>query len=431
MDRDLVRAFRLAADTLSANTRPVQSGVLRENVPCLLAGADYPTPWTRDAAINVWFAEALLDPGTAFNTLLCVLEGGRDGPVISGQYWDRIIWALGAERIWDLTKDISFARFAYGILCRTAEICIREEFEPECGLFRGPAVYGDGVSAYPEKYRNPSLSSSILRWPGEHPDQRVPAGAGIPMKALSTNCVFEHAFRFVARLSESLEENASLWIRRADALKESINREFWNAGTGSYDYLAGECDAQESLGLAFTVLFGIADDSQARSVIENATVTDHGVPCVWPAFPPYRAEGYGRHCGTVWPHIQGFWALAALKAGRNDLFSKELFSLARHAVRDGQFAEIYHPEDGRIYGGIQEGGGKYIEWNSCCHQSWSASAFLAMVIFGIFSLSPDGSPGQVFVPGGAAPEEIDELRAELERIIRSTRSGARRNMDPS
>ena len=177
---DLDRAFRLALDTLSVNTKQLKTGLLAEPRPCLTAGQDYPSPWTRDAAINVWFAEALLDPETARNTLLGVLEEGDGGPVVAGQYWDRIIWALGAERLWDLDRDPDFARFAYGVLCRTAEACLREEFDPEDGLFRGPAVYGDGVSAYPEKYRNPSLSSSILRWPGEHPEERVPAGAGIP-----------------------------------------------------------------------------------------------------------------------------------------------------------------------------------------------------------------------------------------------------------
>ena len=99
-DRILECAFHLALDTLTANTRAIRSGILREFSPCLMAGSDYPTPWTRDAAINVWFAEALLDPETSHNTLLCVLEDGKDGPVIGGQYWDRMIWALGAERLW-------------------------------------------------------------------------------------------------------------------------------------------------------------------------------------------------------------------------------------------------------------------------------------------------------------------------------------------
>lgn len=407
---DLDRAFRLALDTLSVNTKQLKTGLLAEPRPCLTAGQDYPSPWTRDAAINVWFAEALLDPETARNTLLGVLEEGDGGPVVAGQYWDRIIWALGAERLWDLDRDPDFARFAYGVLCRTAEACLREEFDPEDGLFRGPAVYGDGVSAYPEKYRNPSLSSSILRWPGEHPEERVPAGAGIPMKALSTNCVYEHAFRVVARLAAVHGEDSAPWLRRADALKAAVNRAFWNPETGLYDYLAGECRAQESLGLAFAVLFGIADEAQARAIPDRAFVSEHGIPCVWPAFPPYdRDGGFGRHCGTVWPHIQGFWALAALKAGRGSLFTRELFSLACHAVRDGQFAEIYHPLDGRIYGGIQEGGGKYLEWRSCEKQTWSAAAFLAMVFYGICGLNPDGTPGQSFLPEGIERAELSGL----------------------
>ncbi len=421
-NEDLERAFRLALGTLAANTRRIRSGLLKDPAPCLMAGLDYPSPWTRDASINVYFAAALLDPVVARNTLLSVLEEGEGGAVVGGQYWDRIIWALGAERLWDVCRDADFARFAFGVLRRTAESCLREEYDPADGLFRGPAVYGDGVSAYPERYRNPSLSSGILRWPREHPELRIPRGGGIPMKALSTNCVYEHAFRILARLAGALGEEAEPWIRRADVLKAAVNRAFWNSSTGMYDYLAGECAAQESLGLAFAVLFGIAGKDRAASVLERAYTTEHGIPCVWPAFPPYNASGYGRHSGTVWPHIQGFWALAALKAGRGDLFARELFSLARHAVRDGQFAEIYHPEDGRIYGGIQEGGGEYLEWRSCSCQTWSAASLIAMVVYGIF--------GESFLPPELDYAELaglsvrgEDVPLRLERIESTQETG--------
>lgn len=401
-DDTLERAFHLALGAFAINTRRISSGLVTEPRACLLAGLDYPSPWTRDAAVNVYFAAALLDPCLARNTLLSVLEARGGEAVIGGQYWDRIIWALGAERLWKTTGDASFARLAYDAIRRTMDVCLREEYDPSDGLFRGPAVYGDGVSAYPVRYRNTSLSSSILRWSAEHPDLRVPVGGGIPMKALSTNCVYEHAFRVLARLAEALGEDPACFSAQADKIKEAVNCVFWNPDTGLYDYLAGECDAQESLGLAFAVLFGIADKDRARSVFDHAHLTDHGVPCVWPPFPPYNASGYGRHCGTVWPHIQGFWALAALRAGRGDLFSREISALAGHAVRDGQFAEIYHPEDGRIYGGIQEGGGEYLEWRSCAWQTWSATALLAMVFYGVFGLDEEGTPGQAFLPENAA-----------------------------
>ena len=75
-----------------------------------MAGLDYPTPWTRDAAINTLFAAAEMMPDIAKNTLLSVLET-RDGePCISGQYWDRIIWALGAEKLIILTDVLGLMR---------------------------------------------------------------------------------------------------------------------------------------------------------------------------------------------------------------------------------------------------------------------------------------------------------------------------------
>ncbi|MBR5108560.1 MAG: hypothetical protein IK099_00065 [Clostridia bacterium] len=408
-DETLERAFRLALGAFAINTKRVSSGLLAKPRPCLMAGLDYPSPWTRDAAINVYFAAALLAPDLARNTLLSVLETRGGEPVIGGQYWDRLIWLLGAERLWKTAGDTCFARLAFDAGRRTMDICLREEYDPSDGLFRGPAVYGDGVSAYPLRYRNPSLSSSILRWSAEHPASRTPVGGGIPMKALSTNCMYEYAFRVLARLADALGEDSAGFSRQAEELKDAVNRSFWNPDTGMYDYLAMECEAQESLGLAFAVLFGIAGQDRARSVFEHAHITDHGVPCVWPPFPPYDASGYGRHCGTVWPHIQGFWALAALKAGRGDLFSRELSALAGHAVRDGQFAEIYHPEDGRIYGGIQEGGGKYVEWRSCAWQTWSAAALLGMVFYGVFGLDEEGRPGQAFLPPNAAYAEMSGL----------------------
>ncbi len=408
-NRDLEHAYHLALGGMTINTRWIQTGLLKKPSPCLMAGMEYDSPWTRDAAINVYFAGALLDPEVARNTLLCVLEEQDGQAVIGGQYWDRIIWALGAERLWEMTRDDDFLHLACGAIRRTADICLKEEFDPEDGLFRGPAVYGDGVSAYPLRYRNPSRASGISRWALEHPHERFPVGAGIPMKALSTNCMYEHAFRVLARMLEASGEDGSSWIRRADTLKAAINRSFWNPKTGLYDYLAGECDAQEGMGQAFAILFDIADQEQARSVTERIHITEQGIPCVWPSFSPYDQMGYGRHSGTVWPHIQGFWALAALKAGRKDLFEKELFALTHNAVRDAQFAEIYHPDDGRIYGGIQDGPEGYHEWHSCTWQTWSASAYLAMIFYGVCGLDRNG---KVILPEGSDHAELTGLQAE-------------------
>jgi len=85
------RAYRIAMGDLLGNVRMFRDGLLDQSLPVLLAGLDYDTPWTRDAAINVWNGLGLFWPDVSRNTLLAVLEIRRDPPYIGGQYWDAII----------------------------------------------------------------------------------------------------------------------------------------------------------------------------------------------------------------------------------------------------------------------------------------------------------------------------------------------------
>ena len=65
--------------------------------------------------------------------------------------------------------------------------------------------------------------------------------------------------------------------------------------------------------------------------------------------------------------------------------------MADKACRDGQFSEIYHSVTGEIYGGLQEDApdGRIREWKSMRRQSWSASAFLALIVYGLFGCGWD------------------------------------------
>lgn len=147
------------------------------------------------------------------------------------------------------------------------------------------------------------------------------------------------------------------------------------------------------------MLFGIADERQTALIRENTHICAHGIPCVWPTFWRYEClGGYGRHSGTIWPHIQGFWARAMHRAGHQESFEKELYLMAQKAVRDMHFSEIYHPDTGALYGGMQEQGpGGIVEWDSRRKQTWSATAFLSLIYFEILGLTmEDGEP--VFHP---------------------------------
>ena len=181
------------------------------------------------------------------------------------------------------------------------------------------------------------------------------------------------------------------------------------------------CDHQEGLGSSYALLFGIADAKQAESVFANQHVTPAGLPCGWPNLPRYeRPDGmsFGRHMGTVWPQIQGFWAEAAARAGKPEVFGHEFFNLATHAARDKHFAEIYHPITGKPYGGLQEKRGQGIVlWEATSRQTWAATAYLRMVLLGLVGMrfDTDGVRFQPCVPKGIS--SVDLRNVHYRRMI--------------
>ena len=446
-NRELNDAFRIALGDIHGNIRWYREGLLEEPRPCLMAGLDYDTPWTRDAAINVWNACGLVREAVCRDTLLSVLTREQGRVVIGGQYWDAIIWTIGAWSHYLVTGDRDFLAVALEATANSLSCYERTELDESTGLFRGPAVYGDGVAAYPDRYvALPDRPSGILAWPHANPRARARRGYGIPMCALSTNCVYVHAYELATRIATELGVAGDpSWIGKADALRAQIDAHYWDSERGTYRYLVdaeGGCDRQEGLGIAFGVLFGIADTDRAHELCGTAQTTPAGMPCVWPTYERYASvepgHSYGRHSGTVWPHVQGFWAEACSLAGRRDLALRELRLLAHAAVRDVHYAEIYHPDTTLPYGGLQEDGERGIrEWASCRRQSWSATAYLRMILRVLFGvrLSPDAVEFAPVLAPGLGPVRLEgyrcrgyvlnvEVRGEGERLVRCSVNGA-------
>ncbi len=410
-DRDLDQAFRIALHDIVSNITLFKDGLLSHKQPVLMAGLDYDTPWTRDAAINTWNGAGLLFPEVTRNTLVSVLQEEQNKVFIAGQYWDTIIWSIGAWWQYLYTHDGSFLALAFEATCNTIAFLEATEFDPALNLFRGPACYGDGVSAYPDIYTRTNGSSSILNWPEANPQLVATPGYGLPMHALSTNCIYYQTYVLIERMAAELGLPRDLrWQRKAKALKEAINKHFWDSTRACYQYLvdsSGGNHHQEGLGHCFALLFSIADAQQAESIFNNQHITPHGIPCAWPIFTRYKSEdgmSFGRHSGTIWPHIQAFWAHAAALNGKVDLFEFELRKLAEKACQNSQFSEIYHPLTGNIYGGIQEG--KSGEWKSCAHQTWSATGFIRMIFMGLLGMTFE-TQGILFKP--TVPQGIKKV----------------------
>jgi len=410
------RAFAIALDDIERNTHPFRGGLLERDEPVILAGESYDTPWTRDAAINVWNGGGLLDPDVARNTLLSVLDRKSGELRIGGEYWDAVIWTAGAWSLYLTSGDRELLALALEATRNSLAHFERTEFDAELGLFRGAAVYADGISAYPEPYADAG-HHNIMGWRDLTPAALSASGEGLPMYALSTNCAYVHAYE----LAEAMAAELGLppdpaRAARALSLRMAIDRNFWLPASGHYRYLVdpgGNSDVQEGFGHAFAILFGIAGVEQRESIFRVQHVTPAGVPCLWPPYGRYVRDGHvGRHSGTVWPPIQGFWAEAAARSGRGDIVGHELTALARHAVRDGQFFELYHPDTGMPYGGLQERAGAGVElWEPVAHQAWSATGFLRIVLAAVagLRLATDGLRFDPVLPPGLDELELSGL----------------------
>ena len=399
------RAFRIALGDLHSNTLPYQDGLLTEPRPCLLAGLDYDTPWTRDAAFNTWYAGALVFPEVAKNTLTSVLTREADGTVrIGGQYWDAIIWAQGAWQYYLCTGDAEFLQLAHEATANSLVFFEQTEGDPKDGLFRGGACFQDGIAGYPDAYAPRADTKSyggIMSFVEFAGDQRAPVGEGIPCKALSTNCLYYRAYRVAGLMAEALKIAPDpSWEKKAQRMHDSINTRFWDKKRQSYRYFVdvpGDDDRQEGLGLAFALLFGLADNERAAKVFETVHLSPHGIQCVHPNYERYEKRGeWGRHSGPIWPQVSAAWAMACTARGRADLALKEIQLLTAKAVRDSEFIEVFHPETGLPYGGIQEDWrGPGFEMFPALHrQSWCASGYVGMIIYCLFGLKIDDRTGE-------------------------------------
>ncbi len=236
------------------------------------------------------------------------------------------------------------------------------------------------------------MKSGIISFAEECRELCVNRGVGIPMYTLSTNCLYYYAYVLADKMADELHRPVH-FSEKAKNMKKAINNAFWSSEKGSYTYIYdsfGGCDSQEGMGISFAILFDVADEEKKRSILANHHTTPHGFPCVYPSFSRYDTpdgQSFGRHSGTVWPQIQGFWTSAVASCKDSVLFDREFAAQTANALRSMQFAEIYHPLTGEPYGGRQENYGIAItDWNAEPHQTWSATAYLRNVYMDLMGM---------------------------------------------
>ena len=376
------KAFNLAIKIVDTNTH--------NNI--LAAGGDYGAEWTRDIAINSWNGVSLIRPSVAEKSLWSVTENKTK---VGHQYWDKIIWVIASLNHYQVNHNKEFLKQAYQCGVATMKELEETEFDSRYGLFKGPSVFNDGIAGYPEPIFDPTNMSTFVL---DHKNSRE-------IKTLSTNCIYYGAYQSLATMANLLNENVEKrqgFIQKGTELKANIIKHLYDKKKNKLYYLVdhtGKVDSsQEAMGISFASIFGILAPLSAKSLIKEAHTSAYGITSIYPDFPRYNADTPGRHNNILWPVVNGFYAKSTILTGNYERFDKEVEALAHLAIDENKgnndFKEIYNPYSGKPDGGWQSG--KLTK--SCNLQTWSATAYIDMLLFGIIGLRFDDPDQLVFKP---------------------------------
>ncbi|MDF1549928.1 MAG: hypothetical protein P1P88_19030 [Bacteroidales bacterium] len=343
----------------------------------LRTGIEWPGVWTRDVSYSTILAFAFHEPEAAKISLKRKIARGR---IIqdtgSGGAWpvssDRVIWIVAAWEIYKVTGDMEWLKLAYEVAKNTLEDDYKTLRSIETGLYKGESSFLDWrQQTYPSWMSNADIAVS---------------------ENLGTNAIHYQANVILARMAEILNQPNQIYQQRALAIKAGINKYLWMPKKGYYgQYLYGRSslflsDRFEALGEALTVLFDVASQEQANSIIEKSPVTPFGVTCIYPqipGIPPYHNNG-------IWPFVQAYWNLAAAKAGNGKVLNHGLAAIYRAGSLFLTNYENFVAETGDYVG---------TEINSR-RMLWSIAGNLAMVhrVFMGMSIEENGIKFQPVIP---------------------------------
>jgi hypothetical protein len=363
-------------------------------------GESWKYVWTRDLSYSLYLALAGFDPSRAVDSLLFkasmlkpTVVGGFENQIIQdtgsgGSYpvsTDRVVWAMGAAKTltYLAPKDRqAFLEKIYPFLCDTIEQDRQLVFDPSDGLYRGEQSFLD--------WREQT-------YPGWTKGNVLPIAMS---KALSVNAANYFLLRTAAEYSGLLNrrEAQARYTTWANDLKESINLNLYDPRSGLYrSYLLSDdgsyeipVDRYDLLGESLAILFGIADQGQAESIIKNYPTGPFGPPVVWPqekSVPIY-------HNQSMWPFVTAYWVKAAQKANNVNAVDAGIQSLKELAALNLSNMENYDFVSGLSHSNDGARKGPVIDSR---RQLWSVAAYLSVIQDTVFGLDTSAA-GIRFAP---------------------------------
>ena len=384
------------AEAAEASVDSIRDGAFSRGQPlecapggCFETGKKWTYVWTRDTAYSVDLGLAAVDPVRARNSLDFKLSERRQGGDLQivqdtgsgGSYpvsTDRVVWALGAERLLHFLEGAERDAFAARVL-EAARNTIEHDraiaFDERAGLYRGETSFLDW------------REQTYAPWTAEG---TVHIGMS---QALSTNAGHLRILELAARLAgdggdQRLARRYGGW---AASLREAIARRFAVPGTPLLSSFrptgldAGPARRFDLLGSALAVLSGVVTDERARALVAAYPHVPAGPPVVW----PHEADVPIYHNRAIWPFVTAYWLRAARMVRNDAAVNLGVLSLVRAAARNLSHMENFEFLTGQPW--VDDGPRSGPVVNSQ-RQLWSVAGYLSMVqdtLFGL-ELAPSG-----------------------------------------
>jgi hypothetical protein len=387
--------FSMAIDDLKLNSiSAIRDGNYNNgesiSCNCFETGEKWNYVWTRDLSYAANLGLAKFDVNRVVNSMLFKTSNFRESVSVpaniptgtlqiiqdtgSGGSWpvstDRLTWSLAVDSVLqNLTGDArqDFLKKAYSALVGTIEADRLAVFDKSIGLYGGEQSYMDWRT---QTYA-PWITNNLARMSAS--------------KALSTNVVYYHALELTSKLAaeEGDAGQSQRYATWANELKQKINQVFWLKDVGLYSTMTTSAEdpsplyKYDMLGSALAIIYGVANDDQAKKIIENYPNTKMGVPVYYPQQP----NVYVYHNRSMWPFVTGYALKSAIKVGNQKVADNAIQSLVRGAALNLSNMENLEWLTGKAY----YDDGPAINSR---RQLWSIGAYLGMVtesVFGIYT----------------------------------------------
>ncbi len=343
------------------------------------AGAAWDGVWTRDVSYSIYLSLAYLDPQRSMNSLRAKVKNNR---IIqdtgTGGSWpvssDRVVWTIAAWEIYKVTGDTEWLKESYEIIKNTLADDMAVVWDTTHKMMHGEQSYLDWrEQSYPKWMQPKDIFESMC---------------------LGTNVVFAETFDIMSDMAEilGLESDKNEYEKMADTLDASINSNLWIPNLGYYsEYLYGgvypiQSQSVDNLGQALSVIFDVASDDMAKSIISKTPVNYYGTSSLFPQQPDIKPY----HNDAVWPFVQAYWNLAAAKVKNMEAFTTGLGAIYRSAALFGNHKELFVSSTGDYRGTAV---------NSDA-QLWSAAGSAAMIyrVIAGMEFEADGIEFEPFIP---------------------------------